>query len=698
MKKKIMPRRTKKIGNGATTSCFVRFLHPSALIRAKYINNYKDARISDLNVLGREVKTVSRKPTDCALVQHNEFPGQIFHVALKKLRVDEEGPESEFWNDDNEGEGGQAHEAQQDEEENPIQEAVARHGVNLEEGSTRALHAQGIEVDDDDEPAPENVPASNDGQVEIFSSSWGFEGIDFRRQMQVPNFNASMNGMTRDGATLLNPLQFFLIFFPINHIKDVIIKAMNQKHNLEISYGEFLVYLGLRFLFATCQKCDLKEFWSKEAPTLWSSAPFRVNSYMPRRRFEDISSALSSCLTDEPSPPFLDPYHRVRQLIDAWNENMTEKFSPSWISVLDESMSVWTSKYSCPGWMVVPRKPHPFGNEYHTVACAKSGVLWQVELVEGKDRPRQLGPPEFHDLGKTVGLMLRLTRPIWHTGKHVVMDSGFCVLKGIIEMRKKGVFGAALIKKRRYWPKFIPGDELDRHFDDKDVGFADAIKGVFDQVPFYIFAMKEPDYVMKIMATGGSLIEMPDGGTSRTFKQSNGTNTTIQFNYREPFYNHFRYRHQIDDHNNRRHSPLSFEECWATHQWPVRVFAFLLAVSEVNAKLAFTYFHHDSNKTNDDMIGFRRKLVQALLQNEWFEREDESSPEARPKRKRIVDHELLRPPKFTGKFVGNSWTRVTTKYLQRNCGCGERTRTFCSCDKTVFYCLPCFANHLKEVE
>jgi hypothetical protein len=128
------------------------------------------------------VKTVSRKQTDCALVQHKEFPGQIFHFALKKLHVDQEGPESEFWNDVNEGEGGQAHEAQQaqqDEEEIPIQEAVTRHRVNLEEGSTVALHAQGIEVDDDDEPAPENVPAPNDGQVDIFSSSWVFEGIDF---------------------------------------------------------------------------------------------------------------------------------------------------------------------------------------------------------------------------------------------------------------------------------------------------------------------------------------------------------------------------------------------------------------------------------------------------------------------------------------------------------------------------------------
>ena len=41
-----------------------------------------------------------------------------------------------------------------------------------------------------------------------------------------------------------------------------------------------------------------------------------------------------------------------------------------------------------------------------------------------------------------------------------MLDSGFCVLKGIAELKKKGVFAAALIKKRRYWPKFIDGDAI----------------------------------------------------------------------------------------------------------------------------------------------------------------------------------------------------------------------------------------------
>ena len=49
-------------------------------------------------------------------------------------------------------------------------------------------------------------------------------------------------------------------------------------------------------------------------------------------------------------------------MVDEWNKNMAELFTPSWVSCLDESMSPWMNKYTCPGWMFVPRKPHPFGS------------------------------------------------------------------------------------------------------------------------------------------------------------------------------------------------------------------------------------------------------------------------------------------------------------------------------------------------
>ena len=73
--------------------------------------------------------------------------------------------------------------------------------------------------------------------------------------------------------------------------------------------------------------------------------------------------------------------------------------------------------------------------------------------MEGKDRATQLGKKKWEDLGKTVGLMLQMCEPIFSTGKCVVLDSVFCVSKGITALLEVDVYAAALIKKRKYWPK-----------------------------------------------------------------------------------------------------------------------------------------------------------------------------------------------------------------------------------------------------
>ena len=103
---------------------------------------------------------------------------------------------------------------------------------------------------------------------------------------------------------------------------------------------------------------------------------------MSRKWFEVILKALA--ITARQPPAFRDRFWEVQEILEAWNANMTEQFTPSWVSCLDESMSTWTNKYSCPRSMFVPRKPWPFGNEYHTLCCSLSGILWQMELVEGK--------------------------------------------------------------------------------------------------------------------------------------------------------------------------------------------------------------------------------------------------------------------------------------------------------------------------
>ncbi len=67
--------------------------------------------------------------------------------------------------------------------------------------------------------------------------------------------------------------------------------------------------------------------------------------------------------------------------------------------------------------MCVPRKPHPFGNEYHTICNGHlvngAPIMFCVELVEGEDMPVQFGQKEFEDCGMTVGLMLCMSQNMW---------------------------------------------------------------------------------------------------------------------------------------------------------------------------------------------------------------------------------------------------------------------------------------------
>ena len=69
-----------------------------------------------------------------------------------------------------------------------------------------------------------------------------------------------------------------------------------------------------------------------------------------------------------------------------------------------------------------------------------------------------------------MGLMIRMTNPLFGKGEAVVLESGFCVDKSITELETNGVYMVALIKKRRCWPKGVTGGIIDTHFQDKVVG------------------------------------------------------------------------------------------------------------------------------------------------------------------------------------------------------------------------------------
>ena len=60
-----------------------------------------------------------------------------------------------------------------------------------------------------------------------------------------------------------------------------------------------------------------------------------------------------------------------------------------------------------------------------------------------------------------------MAKPLWITRKTVIMDSGFFVLKGLIGMYERGLYGSVVVNKHIYWPPGIYGDQINAHFEKK---------------------------------------------------------------------------------------------------------------------------------------------------------------------------------------------------------------------------------------
>ncbi len=111
--------------------------------------------------------------------------------------------------------------------------------------------------------------------------------------------------------------------------------------------------------------------------------------------------------------------------------------------------------------------------------------------------------------------------------------------------------------------------------------------------------------------------------TTRRWMEGN-QNRTATFRYARPFDWHFCYRHAVDDHNNLRHTLPSIEDSWSTTRWEIRVFAFILALTEVIGFLSLRYFTFAKGTIEGcpTLLVFRRRLAWQLINNMWIQQEE----------------------------------------------------------------------------
>ena len=209
--------------------------------------------------------------------------------------------------------------------------------------------------------------------------------------------------------------------------------------------------------------------------------------------------------------------------------------------------------------------------------------MWRIKIIRGKDCLKEASgtwafPSKYKTKGysKTINLLLNMTEPIHRTSKLVTGNSGFCIAMGVMALQKFGVHGQFQIKKRKYWPKHVPGNYIYGYMATKPLGRMETFIQEMEGQQFLVHCTKDRDYGMKIMSTHGVLDEIQDNAMWRLMDGMWRT-----FKYAKPFSRHNCAKHWVDDVNNLCHDP-SLEDVWATKWWPNWQFTFLLSVAEVN--------------------------------------------------------------------------------------------------------------------
>ena len=202
------------------------FLHPKNKVKDIIQNQTATQQLNGLIVQSREVKSIRREDKECIIFRHEDFGGQLLWALERGAVVDIEGPAETFFNQPPPADaaalpaaagatdqvqqqqqqqqqqgGGGNDEGEEGAKELPrvIQEILARGGNYLDADDYMVAVAAAPMVDDDNEPAPENVPVATEQSNDIFSG-WEHSGICHRRCMIQQNPKCVLKFWTaRDG-------------------------------------------------------------------------------------------------------------------------------------------------------------------------------------------------------------------------------------------------------------------------------------------------------------------------------------------------------------------------------------------------------------------------------------------------------------------------------------------------------------------
>jgi hypothetical protein len=227
-------------------------------VSERFPNALPTQRLDDLVAIRFAVVTRGCSSYPTIFFTTPTFPGIQLQAAKKKVKVLQEGHPGSYWGDipNVPFELPPALQGPVDARDNDFDDDVFFARNNSED--IARVRAKGFEVDDDNDPAPENLPQLFDNPTVTDTGlyegqTWGWNGMD-RRVTEGGNYNGPSfaNGWIPTGKIYMD---VFLHLFPAVWLTNVLVERTNvgvvNAASKPLTFGELLRFIGMRLLVAS---------------------------------------------------------------------------------------------------------------------------------------------------------------------------------------------------------------------------------------------------------------------------------------------------------------------------------------------------------------------------------------------------------------------------------------------------------------
>ena len=308
-----------------------------------------------------------------------------------------------------------------------------------------------------------------------------------------------------------------------------------------------------------------------------------------------------------------DPWWPIRSFILSFNERRVKHVKPGHTIVC---MSAWKGsdgKYKtngCPHKTKIVRKPEGVGCELKSAADGMSGIILQLELMEGSEA--QSKKPGHAEYGESTSQLLRLCAPWRGTARTIIADSAFSSVKSLLALLDQGLYFMGMVKTAT---KEYPRKQLLQWASGTGTGptpnrgshkLLQSIAPDGSKIIACVWVDKKPKTIICNRYTGHPGI--PSERLRHRIDVVDGIPTTVQYTKMIPrpliVEKFFGFFSSIDVHDHYRQGSLAIKREWITHRWWHRTFGTIFGICVVDAYLAYRYESDKDFLASTDVVDF----------------------------------------------------------------------------------------------